>query len=436
MTAQYLKKCFGYSFWVALEVVAFVGLPRLVVFPVGAYLLGKNEFGLFLFALGIVMLLGKAPSVGLETGVIRHLVGLQPPAKDLLVSTGLRLCKIAMLAVVGLGIGVVVTARCFWPIDTKLIWCLIPLLILLYSWNLFELQMVRYRVERRFALRTAWYSILGSLLFIAILGALLGGAVGMAWGYALGFVIAHIILSFGQRMPFRKSSYDAASARLLKQVWFHVTVASVLAISSRYIYRIMLGVFHSYSDVAVLFGATNVVDLCLAPMCILGSLLLSVLGGFTRLEDVGRKQRYTVLAAGVSIAVGATLVVLFAGSFILSVMFPRFSGESARILRLIVMVIPCGVAILFTRPFVVKFGPIKFMPALNLITLLAHLVPGILLVPRFATKGAAISYNIGYAVSAVSYLAALAWILKFSGRYQPISEAVGATNGDCTITTS
>jgi len=414
---KYFKRYFGYTFWVALEQVVFVGLPRLVIFPVAAYLLGKEEFGLFIFSLGIVMMIGKAPSAGLETGVIRHMVELEEPAKNILVSTGLRLCKIAMLIIVAIGIVVLGIVRYFWQIDPKISWCLFALLILLYSWNLFELQMVRYRVERRFALRTAWYSFLGAFLFIAIPAAVFGGVVGMAWGYTLGYPLTHILLSWRQRTLFRRTVYDSEMAGLLKRVWPHISIACILGLSSRYIYRIILGAFYSYSDVAVFFGATNIIALCMSPMNVLSLLLLSMLGGFARLESVGKRQRYTVLAAAISIGVGAVLVVFFAGPLILSVIFPKFADESARILRWLVLVIPCQIAIAFSQPFVVKFGQTKFMPMLNLITLTVHLLPAVILIPKFGIKGTAISYNIGYGLSAISYLAVLAWTFKSSRQY-------------------
>jgi hypothetical protein len=42
---EYFKRYFGYTFWVGLEIAVFVGLPRLVIFPVAAYLLGKRGAG-------------------------------------------------------------------------------------------------------------------------------------------------------------------------------------------------------------------------------------------------------------------------------------------------------------------------------------------------------------------------------------------------------
>jgi len=78
------------------------------------------------------------------------------------------------------------------------------------------------------------------------------------------------------------------------------------------------------------------------------------------------------------------------------------------------MIIPCAAVVNFSRPFIVKFGPIKCVPVLNVITLAAHLLPAILLIPKFGIRGAVISYNIGYGLSAISWLGALFWTFKFS----------------------
>ena len=421
---KYFKRYFGYTFWVGLEAVVFVGLPRLIIFPIVAYVLGKEEFGLFIWSLGIVMMLGKAPSGGLETGVIRNMAKLEEPARAILVSTGVRLCKIAMVVIVSVGIVVLGIVRYFWQADAKIIWCFVPLMIFLYWWNLFELQMVRYRVERRFALRTAWYSFLCVLLFIAIPAAIFGGVVGMAWGYMFGYMVTYIILSWRQKILFRKSAYDVKLAAVLKRIWFHLTVASVFAFSSAYIYRVILGVFQPKEYVTILWGATSIIFLCAAPLNILSSLLLSMLGSFARLEDVGKRQRYTVLAAAVLIAVVAPLVAFFAGPFMLSVLFPKFADESAQILRLIIMVIPCVVVMSFSRPFIVKFGPLKFLPILNFMTLMAHLLPALILIPRLGMKGVAISYNIGHGLTAVSWLGVLVWTFKFGRSSEPEIESL------------
>jgi len=69
----------------------------------------------------------------------------------------------------------------------------------------------------------------------------------------------------------------------------------------------------------------------------------------------------------------------------------------------------------FSRPFIVKFGPLKFLPILNFMTLMAHLLPALILIPRFGMKGVVISYNVGHGLTAVARLGVLVWTFK-SGR--------------------
>ncbi len=414
MQIEYFKRYFGYSFWVTLETVLSMGVSRLVIFPIAAYILGKEQFGLFLFALGIVMMIGKAPSGGLETAVMRHFSELNGQARDALISTGIRLCKIMMWVIVLVGIIVLGIVKYFRQTNTQIILCLIPLLIFLYSWNLFELQIVRYRVERKFALRAGWYGIQGLAQLAVIPAAYWGGAVGMAWGYLFGFMITQVMLSWRHGTLFRKLVYDTSMAKLLMQIWFHLTIASVIIFSSRYIYTIILGIFNSYSAVSIFFGASNVIYLAAAPLGVIGSLLLSMLAGYASLASFGKRQKYTVLAAAASISIMAILIVFFAGPFILSIQFPAFSDESARVLRWLIPIIPWCVAESFSRPFIVKFGPIKFVPILNLIALIGHLLPAIILIPMLGMNGAVVSYNIGCVLSGISCLGALVWTFKHS----------------------
>lgn len=415
ISLPYIKRYFGYTFWVALEMMVIIGLPRLVIFPVAARLIGKEEFGVFLFALGIAMTIGHAPAAGLITGVIRHIADFEKQEKDVLVSTSIHLCRLAMLFIIAIALVAIFLVRSFLKIDLKVVWCLVPLMILLYSWNLFQLQMVRYRVERRFALRTGWCSIWSLLLFISIPSAIIGGVVGMAWGFMFGYVMAHVILSWRQRILFRNVPYDARKASLLKTVWLHMSIASVLGFSSRYIYRIVLGVFDSFSNVSILFGATNIISLFMGPMNVLSSLLLSMFGKFSRLEDVGWRQKYTILGVAISITVVSPILLLAIGPFLLSVMFPEFSVESIRVMRSILMVIPCVVISSISLPIIQKFGPIKCIPWLNFIILMSRLIPSVLLIPRFGLRGAVISYNVGFGISAVAWLVALIWTFKFYG---------------------
>jgi len=408
----HLRKYTVFGLWVSLEMALFLGLPRLVLFPLTAHIVGKDQFGLFVFSLGIVMVIGHAPSVGLATGVIRNMAGLGGRDRERLVAVSLFLCWVAMVVIVALGICVVI---CLWAcgvLDWAIALCLIPLFFFLGSWNLFDLQLVRYRVERRFDLRARWYGFLSALLFLMIPAAMFGGAVGMSWAYAGAFCLAYSLLSLKKRVAIWPNPDDTVFKKTLTSIWLHVSLASALELSSRYVYRIMLGSFHSYADVSVFFGATNIIDLFLSPVMIMGSMLLSLLGGFVRLQDVGPRNKRLVLWSAVLICFVCTGLLMTAGRFILRLLFPEFGAESLPVLRGLVLIIPCAIIVALARPFVVKFGPIKLIPILNLLVLASHLAPGLILIPPLATKGAVISCNVGYGLSAVLWLAALVWTVK------------------------
>jgi len=104
-------------------------------------------------------------------------------------------------------------------------------------------------------------------------------------------------------------------------------------------------------------------------------------------------------------------------------LFPEFASESVKILRWLVISIPWLVAEHFSRPFVVKFGTIKFVPVLNFIALVAHLLPAIILIPKLGMNGAVISYNIGCGLSAIAWLCALVWTFKFTVTSRKADEA-------------
>lgn len=179
-TRDYIKRYFGYMFWAGCETLISGGVPKLVIFPLAAYILGKEQFGIFLYALGLVMIVGYAPAAELWTGLIRNTVNFAGESKECLISTSVKMLRTVMLAIVSIYLLVVVALYYIGLIDSRVAWCMVLLLLLLYSWNLFEIQMIRYRVERRFAFRTGWYALLVGFMFLIVPGAILGGVFGVA----------------------------------------------------------------------------------------------------------------------------------------------------------------------------------------------------------------------------------------------------------------
>ena len=91
-----LTRFAGYLYWSVADQVVMLGIPRLILFPILAALLGVDAFGSFVIALGIIQLVGLAPSNGLVGYVIRDLVREDAPRQALLLRTTLILTVAAV----------------------------------------------------------------------------------------------------------------------------------------------------------------------------------------------------------------------------------------------------------------------------------------------------------------------------------------------------
>jgi len=79
-------------FWNFLEQASAAGISRLVLFPIVAYLVGKDEFGLFATALSFALIVGINPANGLAIGLLRNLSHYQDQQQKQLISTAVRMC--------------------------------------------------------------------------------------------------------------------------------------------------------------------------------------------------------------------------------------------------------------------------------------------------------------------------------------------------------
>ena len=73
-------------------------LPQLILFPLALHLLGKESFGRFGFALGIVSIVGLAPATGLNNTILRGFANVSAERRPLMLRTAFA----ALVVVVGL----------------------------------------------------------------------------------------------------------------------------------------------------------------------------------------------------------------------------------------------------------------------------------------------------------------------------------------------
>lgn len=439
-----IRRYSGYMFWAAAEQALTIGATRLFLFPIGAYLIGKEPFGLFVTALSAAAMLGTTPSIGLATAMVRHMAEYPDERRGRFCFTAICMCHRAMCVLIAIGLAGVAAAAVLHLRSGALLACLAPLLLSLYGENQLSLTLTELRVRRHFRESTAWcglqaacasaLGITGTLVGIAITstwghprvagiegsaGRLLGGAVGLACGYAAGNLVAYAVLRRHRREWFRES-YDRDMARVLKAVWFHITLASILLFSGQYLNRLILSRY-SFADVSDLYGATTVLYLLLAPVSSGSVLLLNMLARYTSTASLSRAAKANCVLVTIAAVVGLPIVLKVAGPLLLKIVFPGLGPSAARLLDILVWAMPFGVLMFLVRPFVIKFAPVQVNPIINTTAMAGQLIPALALIPSFRGPGAAWAVVIGNAVYAIALVLVLAAVLL---RRRPSSGAV------------
>jgi len=364
-----------------------------------AYIVGKEHFGVFVTALSIAAIIGAQPANGLVTGMIRHLSTYDKRGQRLFYSTAMRMCSWAMVAIVGVGLATLLGGASFGIIERLLFQCLVPLLISLYPENQFFLGLTELRVQRRFRERTVWYAMRAILVVaFGLSGALVGGAVGFAWGYAVGNFLSYGILMV-RRSEWMSGGYDKEMGQSLKKVWLHMSIAGVISLSGPYLNKIVLGFYHTYTDVADLFAASAIVFSFLVVVSCIGYVLLSLLARYATIADLPKAARSQLFVLVVASATLPAILLWVAGPVALRILFPSFGEKSEDLLRILVWAAPFASLVYLMRPFVLKFAPTKVTPLVNGLSLAGTLIPTVLLIPWFHATGAAWAVVVGQAVA-------------------------------------
>ena len=407
---KWLKRDISYIFWMVAEATATTAIPRLLIFPLAAYFVGKEQFGVFMTAISLAMILGSQPAEGLSTGLIKHLSDYSRSQWAQFCGTALRLCRVAMNAIIPLVLLIIVTVGITKLAPWEILNCLIPLIISLYSENLFTLTLTENRVHRRFRERTGWFMLQSAgILIFGLAGAWADGATGLAWGYMAGNTLAYVILRFRYGNCY-KTAYNPGMASILKAIWFQMTIAGVMSLSGPYLNRVILSAIHSYNDTADLVAATSVTYLFSVPITCLGGLLLSMISGYSSVKQFSTRGRiqYSLLIL-FSITMMPLAFKLF-GPFLVRLMFPKFGESAVGLFGILIWAIPAQNLISLTRPFVIKFAPIQLLPIINAVSVAATLIPAILLIPHYATRGAAQAVAIGSAVVGILWVSSATWV--------------------------
>jgi O-antigen/teichoic acid export membrane protein len=395
----------GYLFWTIMAQALDLGLTRVVLFPLVIYIAGKEEFGVFAIALSVVMIVGIQPATGLITGLLRHMAEYSEEKRAQFYQTAMRLNHIAMTVVIALGLLIIAILWQTSLVPPKLLKCILPLAISLYTENQFALALTELRYLRKFKSQALWHGLRsGCVLCGALPGAIINGAIGAAWGFSAGLILSYVILCL-RRGHWMRFSYNTDMAEVLKKVWFHVTMAGIIALSGPYLNRIILSANHGFTNVAELVAATSVKIIFTMLITNIGFLTLSLISRYPSVEKLTTRVKAQYL-----LITGASIL----GPLLLRIMYPTIFDESLRLFYIVIWTIPFTILTSLMRPITMKFAPIKITPLVNTVSLAATLVPSVILVPRYYAYGAAWAIVIGETVTGLLWLAAALKVLLFT----------------------
>ncbi len=392
---KWLKRDLGYVFWMFVEQASNLAIPRLILFPLVAYTIGKEEFGLYMTALSITLILGTQPQNGLATGVLRFVSDYSSEQQGKIYVTAIKLLHTALLVVILFGI---LSIGVIWMGNIapfKLLICILPLLLSLYPENQIILFLTEARYLRQFKVRTQWL-LMRSLCIVLFgyLGAVFWDAIGLAIGTLIGNMIVFLML-VSKRREWLKTVYDKDMAGQLKQVWFQITFAGIIAISGPYLCRIFLSYFDSFSSVGDLSAATSIVLLFLVPVTTSGGLILSMISPYAHIRDLSGSAIKRCLAVLILSLVFLPLAFYWIGPLLCDFLYPKFGQEMIQLTYILIWMIPANCLICLCRPFVIKFGHIVLVPWVNIISALVLLITALILIPSGGASGAAWSLVVG-----------------------------------------
>lgn len=396
----------GSLFWNYLEQASAIGIPRLVLFPLAAYLIGKNDFGLFATALSFALLVGIHPANGLATGLLRNLTHYPDQRQAQLSSTAARMCHKFLLFALSIALVVLFSVRVSGLIDTITYLCLTFLAISLYAENEFMLILTPLRYERKFREHALWFSGRSlCVLALGLAGCYLFGVAGLAFGMmSANFLMCGLA---AQRRYEAGLEYDPEQARTLRGVWVHMSIAGMLVVAGPHLSRIVLRFYADNESVADLFAATGIAYIFIAPITNCSGFLLSMISGYKTLNDISGHVYKMLLGMMIGGTVLGMVLFGLAAPIMLRLLFPGFGDRASDLFSILIWMIPANIVISSVKPLITKFANVAWVPRISFAVLSIILILMFTLIPRWGLEGAA------WSISAGSVLAALLRVVVF-----------------------
>ena len=388
-----------------------MGVPRLILFPILFRMIGVEAFGSFVLAIGVILMVGLAPSQGLIGYIIRDLARHNENDQALLVRTTMVLSFLGMIPIAAVYvIGSKWIAGVF--DDDPIVARLLPTLALfLILTNVVETSLAVYRVRRAFARMALIHTVQSALLFLAIPLYYVMGMTGVATAYFVAAAVTMGVVVWIERGAlWRRPFFCVRFARDAIKVWPALSVAAAITLSAGYLDRLFLGHWwppggaQSKAIVTTYFAAASMAALVAVPGTLLANFVLSLLGRVQQADHLDRRF-YALYIVGVLASSVAVFVVGFVvGPALLGLFYPNVASEAVVLWPMVMLAFSIFNVGTLCRPFASKFFSPITLPVVSTINFVVRFVPLLLLVPARGAIGAAQGLVIGSSIASLLWM--------------------------------
>ena len=400
------KRLIGHASWTAADHILRLGLTRIVCFPLIARYLGEKEFGAFVVALSIAMIIGGSIAVGLSNFILREVSRLDHKSADRVKRSCVALsflvtsCAFALLGLLWwlFGIKDETGNTQFWMLVFAAHYVIL---------NPSETALALARLDRNFRkMVLAHLAGAMALLLCVLLFPYLS-----RWAIVMGIMLWALIpllLSRGL-IPGDGGWLDLDQSKQIIVTSSFFTLSSLIQLASTSMDRLLLAIWWPPEDVASFFAAASLGMLLGTPGLILSQLVLSLLGKATELSRFSSRFLLGYLVANLCLACSLYLIGRPIGKFALELLYPTQAPTALALWDYSVGAAAGTIMVSMLRPFIVKFSPPSYMPILSSAGLLAKVPLLLVLVPSGGMVGAAKALLYG------SLIMSLIWMFAFLG---------------------
>lgn len=395
----------GHAFWNTAGFVLSLGLERLLVHPWMAAKLGDASFGAFIWVLGLVNLFGQVAANGFAIVMLRDFAG-KPEAdrqimarQSLLMSIWLTVGLLGVGAIAGLSFddGAIQELRV--PLYTTL---MIFAVIRSVELVLITLLRIRRQFVMIFVLRVVeGMALLGNLWAAETRSFWLIGAV-----YISSMVIPTLMAMWREPLIGRGQWWDRGATRGLLLGWTSGAILTLTEQGQMYAPRLLLGVVSGETAVTIFYAGVSISNLFVAPIGIVGGLVMALLAGKTAYALGGRRHRLYLIASVVA-ALGVGVASQFIGGWMVRWRYPQQAAATLEFYYWIAIANGFMALTQLLRPIAIRYLSMRLVNVFSAISVGLQVVALSVLTPLYDEHGAAI------ALAASSALASSFWVYAY-----------------------